>query len=153
MKEIQEGNGTLAQLIQPDVEYSSSLDDLENTTVIVIRKLFQQWLEKYEEHDPEPRIRCRECGNFANYVSKRTGFIRTKFGLLRYKRAYYVCPECHQSTCPLDERLNPIESLARLRSKVATGKALPVAEMAESWGLGRLKLFVFDRSPDVKCSQ
>ena len=85
--------------------------------------------------------RCRDCGNYANYISKKVGFVRTQFGLLRYRRAYYVCPYCHQSTCPLDERLNPIESLARLRTKVAAGKPLPVAELAKAWGLGSLRIF------------
>ncbi len=135
---------TTASLVEQkfrDLDYPISLEDLETTTIQMIRQVFQHWLENCEELDPVPLTRCRECGNLANYVSKRAGFIRTKFGLIRYNRAYYICPHCHQSTCPLDERLNPSQSLARLRSKVAAGKVLPVAELAESWGLGKMKLF------------
>lgn len=131
----------LAEQIQQDIDNLSSLNDLETFTAHMSREILQKWLENNEEIVPEPKTRCRDCGNYANYISKRVGFIRTQFGLLRYKRAYYVCPYCHQSTCPLDERLNPIESLARLRAKIAAGKPLPVAELAQSWGLGSLKVF------------
>jgi hypothetical protein len=41
----------------------------------------------------------------------------------------------------MDERLNPVESLARLRTKIAAGKSLPVAELAQAWSLGKLKNF------------
>jgi hypothetical protein len=119
----------------------SSLEDLETRTMRTTRQILQQWFESYAELDPEPQTRCRNCGKYANFISKRVGFVRTQFGLIRYRRAYYVCPECHQSTCPLDERLNPIESLARLRRKVAAGKFLPVAELAQSWGLGSINIF------------
>ena len=131
----------LAEQLQLDIDNLSSLDDLETFTAQISREILQQWLENNEEIDPDPKTRCRDCGDYANYISKRVGFIRTQFGLLRFRRAYYVCPDCHQSTCPLDERLNPIESLARLRTKIAGGKSLPVAELAQAWGLGSLKVF------------
>lgn len=118
----------------------SNLEDLEAFTTQKVRNILQEWLESSEDSLPKPQTRCRECGNFANYVSKRVGFIQSRFGLLRYKRAYYVCPHCHQSTCPLDERLDPIESLSRLRSKLADGKSLLVAEIAKDWGLGSLQV-------------
>jgi hypothetical protein len=120
----------------------SSLDELEvlagQKTRQVIRWIIAQWLEACEEIEPQHQTRCRECGLQANLVSRRAAFARTQFGLVRYQRAYYVCPHCHSSTCPLDERLNPLESLARLRTKIAAGKSLPVAEMAKAWGLGSL---------------
>lgn len=49
-----------------------------------------------------------------------------------------MCPHCHHSTCPLDERLDPYTSLAKLRTQIAAGKSLPVDELAKSWGLGSL---------------
>jgi hypothetical protein len=113
-------------------------DDLEANATKIVRIILQEWIESSEEILAKPETRCRECGNFANYISKRIGFIQSQFGTLRYKRAYYVCPHCHQSTCPLDERLDPIGSLARLRAKLAAGKQLPVAEIARDWGLGSL---------------
>lgn len=109
-----------------------------------MRSIIAKWLETCEEIEPQPQTSCRQCGLLANYVSKKSAFIHTQFGLVRYKRAYYVCPHCHCATCPLDERLNPIESLARLRQKLASGKSLPVAKMAKVWGLGSL-----ERNPNL----
>jgi hypothetical protein len=141
MTNFKDITAALTEQLQHDVGIPSSLEDLETLTGQASRQILQHWLENSEESDPEPKTRCRDCGNYANYISKRVGFIRTQFGLLRFRRAYYVCPDCHQSTCPLDERLNPIESLARLRTKIAGGKPLPVAELAQAWGLGSLKVF------------
>ena len=123
--------------------------DLESITVQMGRNILRQWLESCEETHPKSQVRCCECGDFANYVSKRIGFVQTQFGLLRYRRAYYVCPNCHQSTCPLDERLDPVESLARLRAKLTEGKQLPVAEMAKDWGLGSLRSSPSNHSFDL----
>lgn len=150
MTNFRDVTAALTEQLQQDIGIPSSLDDLEIFTAQMSRQILQHWLENSEELDPELKTRCRDCGKYANYISKRVGFIRTQFGLLRYKRAYYVCPYCHQSTCPLDERLNPIESLARLRTKIAAGKPLPVAELARAWGLGSLRIFTSTHSPAVK---
>lgn len=117
----------------------TNFNDLESITMQLGRQILQEWLESCEESHPKDQVRCCECGDFANYVSKRIGFIQTQFGLLRYKRTYYVCPNCHHSTCPLDERLDPVGSLARLRAKLSEGRQLPVAEIAKDWGLGSLR--------------
>ena len=111
---------------------------MDRVTCRISRKVLGEWLDACEKVEPQPTTKCRDCGKDAHYVSKRVGFVHTQYGLIRYRRAYYVCPHCHQSTCPLDERLNPVESLARIRAKLAVGKSLPVAEMANAWGLGSL---------------
>jgi hypothetical protein len=129
----------LASLKTINTEDFENLENLEVYTAHMVRNILQEWLESSEEIQPKSQTHCRECGNFANYVCKRVGFIQTQFGLLRVRRAYYVCPICHQSTCPLDERLNPVESLARLRAKLAGGKQLPVAETAKDWGFGSIR--------------
>ena len=120
----------------------STLDELENFVEVKVRHLgrtlIKQWLETCEDTHPDPATKCRWCGVDANYVSKRVATVSTKFGLVCYRRAYYICPQCHQSTYPLDERLNPYESLARLRAQIANGKTLPVNEFAKAWGLGSL---------------
>jgi hypothetical protein len=120
----------------------STLDELENFVEVKVRQLsrtlIKQWLETCEGTHPDPTTKCRWCGADANYVSKRVATVSTKFGLVRYRRDYYICSQCHQSTCPLDERLNPYESLARLRAQIANGNNLPVNEFAEAWGLGSL---------------
>jgi hypothetical protein len=115
---------------------TSDLSEIEAIAVRKIREKIQSWIESREGNNPDRTTRCRNCGKSANYLAKRTGFVQTRFGVIRYKRAYYVCPHCYQSTCPLDERLNPYKSLARLRTRVAAGQDLPVAELARSWQLG-----------------
>lgn len=133
-------NPDLIELEQINIE---SLGDLEAVARIkthhLMRSIIAQWLEACEEVEPRPYTRCRQCGLLAKHVSKRSTFIRTQFGLVRYRRAYYVCPHCHTATCPLDERLNPIESLARLRAKILSGIPLSIAEIAKDWGLGSLE--------------
>lgn len=146
MTNFRDVTAAVTEQLQQDIGNPSSLDDLETFTAQMSRQILQYWLENSEEKVPEPTTRCRDCGNFANYISKRVGFIQTQFGLLRYRRAYYVCPDCHQSTCPLDERLNPLESLARLRTKVAAGESLSVAELAKAWGLGSLEIYTSTHS-------
>lgn len=132
------------------IKVPADIHELEDITMKFVRETLQDWLESSEETEPKSQSRCCECGNFANFVSKRVGFIRSQFGLLRYKRAYYVCPHCHQSTCPLDERLDPVESLARLRAKLAEGIQLPVAEIARDWGLGSLDITPSNHAKDLQ---
>lgn len=121
----------------------ANLPELEVTIEKISRQfsrtMLQEWLENCEDIHPNPTTKCRWCGEDANYISKRVGTADTKFGLVRYRRAYYLCPHCYQSTCPLDERLNPYESLARLRILIANGINLRVNELAKAWGLGSLK--------------
>jgi hypothetical protein len=119
----------------------SSLLDVENIVVVSIREKIQQWIENNEAYPAEPTTRCSECGKVANFSTKQAGYVRTKFGLISYLRAGYLCPHCHHTTYPLDERLNPVESLARMRTKIAAGKILPVSEIAQAWGLGTLEFF------------
>ena len=118
----------------------SSLQDIEDIVVVSIREEIQQWIENNESYPTEPTTRCRECGEVANFSTKLAGYVRTKFGLISYLRAGYLCPHCHHTTYPLDERLNPVESLARIRTKIAAGKMLPVSDLAQAWGLGTLEI-------------
>jgi hypothetical protein len=127
--------------IQEDFFHPASLQDIESAAANTIRKDIRFWIENNQEYSPNLTTRCRECGQVANYVSKRVGHVRTQFGLVTYRRAAYSCSQCHCTTYPMDERLNPVQSLARLRTKIAAGKSLPVAELAQAWGLGKLNSF------------
>ncbi len=129
----------LMEIGQTKLNSFSELESLASQkTRQATRMIIAQWLEACEELEPEPQTFCKDCGKKANFVSMRFAMARTQFGLVRYVRAFYVCPHCHQSTSPLDERLNPYRSLARLRAKISAGESLPVAEMANAWGLGSL---------------
>ena len=127
--------------IQMDSIHPTSLQEVESAVVSTIRKDIRLWIENNKDISPKLTTRCRECGQVANYDSERVGHVQTQFGLISYRRAAYSCSHCHCSTYPMDERLNPVESLARLRTKIAAGKSLPVAELAQAWSLGKLKNF------------
>lgn len=127
--------------IQMDSIHPTSLQEVESAATRTIRKDIRLWIENNQEFSPELTTRCRECGQVANYVSEQVGHVQTQFGLISYQRAAYSCSHCHCNTYPMDERLNPVKSLARLRTKIAAGKRLPVAELAQAWGLGRLNNF------------
>lgn len=133
----------------------SYFPELENSVEKISRQIgrtiLQNWLEACEDDHPKPTTKCRWCGADANYISKRVGTVWSKFGLVRYRRAFYLCPNCHQCTYPLDERLDPYASLARLRMQIAEGRKLPVNELAKAWGLGSLNQAKFD-CLDIKLS-
>lgn len=138
------------ELLGIDQTIIASIDDflsiVSEKSRQVNREIIARWLAECEYQEPETQTLCCECGLEANFVSRKATMARTQFGMIRYKRAYYVCPHCHHSTAPLDERLNPFQSLARLRAKIAAGKFLPVAEMAKAWGLGSLNGVASDLS-------
>jgi hypothetical protein len=120
----------------PQDAIPTSLQDIELLAEEGIRKEIRQWIEESETGSVATTTRCRECGEIAKFSSWQAGIVRTRFGLVRYTRAQYSCPSCYHFTYPLDERINPLASLARLRTKLAAGKSLPVADLAKSWGLG-----------------
>lgn len=53
---------------------------------------------------PAAAVSCT-CGGEARYQRQRSGQCKTLLGTLRLKRAYYLCPQCHQGFCPLDQQL------------------------------------------------
>lgn len=103
------------------------------------RAWIKRWLEELTSSDPDPITRCSSCGGIANLISKRPRLWNTRFGAIRYHRAYYVCPDCHHKTCPLDEWLDPYASLRRMREGLASGKDLPVDVLARAWKLGEAR--------------
>ncbi len=51
---------------------------------------------------PEPAVPC-PCGGEAVYQRQRGIQVQTLLGRLRLKRAYYLCPTCHQGQPPQDQ--------------------------------------------------
>ena len=49
-------------------------------------------------------VTCR-CGGRAKYQRRREAKTLSSLGWVGYRRAYYICPECHQGRYPLDDRL------------------------------------------------
>jgi hypothetical protein len=67
------------------------------------------------------RRRCPQCGKWQEYKGERTREVSFDCGTVTVVRAYYVCPECGTTSCPLDEQLGLVEGKeqGRLREKLA----------------------------------
>lgn len=94
--------------IVEEVRLLGSLSEMEQTLRRALleagRMVMELWLLGLETRYCERAIECR-CGGKARYLYRRSGVLRTLFGLVRYRRAYYSCSECGQGMYPLDERL------------------------------------------------
>ena len=95
------------------------------------RVVLETWLALQESRYPEATVAC-SCGDKAVYQWPREATLHTLLGTVRYKRAYYLCPTCHEGRCPLDERLGlrPGEMSADLEKLVGMTGAV------ESFGKG-----------------
>lgn len=61
------------------------------------------YLSSQEVAYPRDQIEC-SCGGEAEYVSYKPAKVKSVFGWASYRRAYYLCPECHEGQKPLDQR-------------------------------------------------
>lgn len=90
-------------------EQPSSLSEMEQAikrfTVWLGGILLWLWLKWEEGRYPAKECQCPHCGGTAEYQRQREGTLHTLFGTLKYRRAYYTCPRCHQGHYPQDERL------------------------------------------------
>ena len=55
--------------------------------------------------DNVSEVSCPHCQGTAQYERQRWGVWHTRFGELRYRRAYYLCGMCQRGHYPLDEQL------------------------------------------------
>jgi hypothetical protein len=115
-------------------EARRSLSDMERRIRAALLQLGQfllgAWLLLQEGIYPDSEIKCR-CGGKAHYQCRREGQLITLLGRVSYKRAYYLCPQCHQGTYPLDERLGlrPGEMSAEVESLLGmTGASVTFAK-------------------------
>lgn len=67
-------------------------------------ELLSGLLELHETPYVPDAVPCR-CGGQATYQRRREGSVQTIVGKVGVKRAYYLCPKCHQGCYPLDEEL------------------------------------------------
>lgn len=67
------------------------------------------------------RRRCPQCGKWQQYKGERRREVVFDGGTVTVVRAYYVCPECGTTSCPVDEQLGLVEGKeqGRLREKLA----------------------------------
>jgi hypothetical protein len=91
------------------IESPQSLSEMEHTLRQLLHKLgnilLHMWLIWQTPRYCSPSVACPHCGADTQYQRKRWGKLLTMFGEVRYRRGYYVCPQCHQGHYPLDEQL------------------------------------------------
>lgn len=125
----------LSEGLQAQIEEPGSLSEMEQVIreqlVEVGRQALVHWLAQMEGRKPEKMVRCPHCGGAARYERRREGQLRTIFGLIGYRRAYYRCATCRRGHCPLDQalglRLNAMSAeLERLAG--LTGVQLPFGQ-------------------------
>jgi hypothetical protein len=122
----------LSEQIQQELATEYTLSEVEKTTRRLVQEIGRQAIavvvNSEEKPHPAPEVFCPGCGQAIAYVRRRPAQLRTLFGHVEAKRAYYLCAECHRGCCPLDERLGlrPNAISAELeRLGAMTGVLLP----------------------------
>jgi len=122
----------LSEKIQQELTSEYTLTDIEQFTHRLVMEIGRQAIEvvvnNQEKPYPEPEVPCPQCDQTIPYVRQRPAQMRTLFGRLSVKRAYYLCRDCGRGCHPVDRRLglrpNAISAeLERLAGM--TGVALP----------------------------
>ncbi|MEN8131932.1 MAG: ISKra4 family transposase [Pseudomonadota bacterium] len=132
MNNITKISEALAEQIQQELSTEYTLSDVEKVTRLLVQEIGRQAIalvvDAEEKPHPEPEISCPSCGQVIPYVRRRSARLRTLFGSMGVKRAYYLCSACHRGYFPLDERLGlrPNAISAELERLAAmTGALLP----------------------------
>ena len=121
----------LSDQIQEEIATDYTMSDLERVTRRLIQEIGRQAIAMVvnaEENRYPETVSCQGCESDMPYIRRRSAQLRTLFGCMQVKRAYYLCPECHQGCCPLDQRLGlrPNAISAELeRLGAMTGALLP----------------------------
>lgn len=122
----------LSEEVQRELTTGYTMTDIEQTTRGLVQEIGRQAIamvvNSEEQPYPEPEVTCSGCGEAIAYVRQRPAQLRTLFGSVEVKRAYYLCPGCHQGCFPLDQRLGlrPNAISAELeRLGAMTGALLP----------------------------
>jgi len=93
------------ELVQGEPQSISEMEGRVRTLVQDIASFgVGRWLEEMDGKYAQPEVPC-PCGQAAQYVRRRKGVILTPFGRVAFRRAYYLCPYCHQGHYPLDEQM------------------------------------------------
>ena len=111
-----------------------SLSEMERQVRGMLQQLGQfllgAWLSLLEASYAAETSRC-QCGGEGAYQYKRPGTLLTIVGEVTYKRAYYLCAECHKGHYPLDQKLGlrPGQMSAELESLSGmTGAQIPFGQ-------------------------
>ena len=88
---------------QPDSKISALELGLRRMLKQAGERALSDGLSALEEKYPEAQIACT-CGHQADYQFRRKAKTLTVFGWVEYRRAYYLCSQCHHGQYPLDQR-------------------------------------------------
>jgi hypothetical protein len=101
----------VCQVVQMQLNESKepiTMTAIEQTTRQIVqqvgRKAVAMILSATETKYPKRTASC-DCGAEAEYVRKRATRLRTLFGPVSVKRAYYLCATCRKGQFPLDRQL------------------------------------------------
>jgi hypothetical protein len=101
--------GLERQTVVEQLDNVSSLSEMEQKLRQILQRvgnlLLHLWIMWLTPRYNAPQAICPHCGSEAPYVRQRSGTLRTMFGVIRYRRAYYLCSSCQQGHYPLDEQL------------------------------------------------
>jgi hypothetical protein len=122
----------LSEAIRQELSSEYTLTDVEKATRRLVqemgRRAMAMVVNTEEAAHPALEVACPNCGEMMPYVRRRPAQLRTLFGNMEIRRAYYLCSSCHQGYYPLDERLGlrPNGISAELERLAAmTGVLLP----------------------------
>ena len=97
----------LAEEIKEQLAEKQGINEMEQMMRELVKEAaglgIAQAIERGEERYARKEVVCG-CGEKARFVSKREAVLWTVFGKVSYKRRYYLCAECHQGQCPLDQK-------------------------------------------------
>lgn len=96
-----------------------------------LRSLAEQ-IAQYDRGYEGNQRRCPRCGQVQRYKGEASRELVFDCGTVTVQRAYYVCPDCGQTTYPLDERLGLADGQeqGRLREKLALVAVLAPSHQA-----------------------
>jgi len=94
---------------------------IEDAAEEIARRTKLAHIAAYDRGYEGNRRRCPQCGQWQQYKGERPREVVFDCGTVRIERAYYVCPACGATSCPLDEQLGLVEGKeqGRLREKLA----------------------------------
>lgn len=91
--------------IQPGASLSEVEQEIRQQVMEAGRQALATYLQKQRPKYPAGTTTCPHCGQEAGYVRLRTAKLQTMLGEVRYERPYYLCAQCHQGMCPLDQAM------------------------------------------------
>ena len=98
----------LSEQIQQELTTEYTLSDVEKTARVLVQEIGRQAIalvvEAEEKSHAAPEVCCPDCSQVIPYVRRRSARLRTLFGSMEVRRAYYLCSACHRGCFPLDER-------------------------------------------------